>query len=39
VIASLTPWSISPLVLSTAAAVAVVLIPALIVLYAERSDR
>jgi uncharacterized membrane protein YhfC len=39
VIASLTPWSISPLVLSTAAAVAVVLIPALIVRYAERADR
>jgi len=39
VIASLTPWSISPLVLSTAPAVAVVLIPARIVLYAERADR
>jgi hypothetical protein len=39
VIASLTPWSISPLVLSTVAAVAVVLIPALIVFYAERADR
>jgi hypothetical protein len=39
VIASLTPWSISPLVLSTAPAVAVVLIPARIVLYAKRADR
>jgi hypothetical protein len=38
-IGSLTPWSISPLVLSIAAAVAVVLIPARIVLYADRADR
>jgi len=39
VIASLTPWSVSPAVLSTVAAVAVVLIPALIVFYAERAER
>ena len=39
VIALPTPWSISPLVLSTVAAVAIVLIPALIVFYAERADR
>jgi hypothetical protein len=39
VAASLTPWSISPVVLSTVAALAAVLIPALIVFYAERADR
>lgn len=36
VVASLSPWSIPPLAFSAVATVAIVLIPALIVFYAER---
>jgi hypothetical protein len=39
VVASITPWDIPPLALSTIAAVAIVLVPALLVFYTERSDR
>jgi hypothetical protein len=39
VVASITPWSIPPLALSTIAAAAIVLVPALLVFYTERSDR
>jgi predicted MFS family arabinose efflux permease len=39
VVASISPWSIPPLALSAVAVVAIVLIPALVVFQAERSDR
>jgi hypothetical protein len=39
VVASITPWSIPPLALATIAAAAIVLVPALLVFYTERSDR
>lgn len=38
-VASLSPWSIPPLALSVAAAVIIVVLPALFVLYAERRSR
>jgi hypothetical protein len=38
VVASIWPWSVPPLALSTVAVAAIVLIPALIVFYAERAD-
>jgi hypothetical protein len=36
VVASLSPWSVPPLAISAVAVVAIVLVPALIVFYAER---
>jgi hypothetical protein len=38
VVASITPWSIPPLALSTVAVLAIVAIPALLVFYTERAD-
>jgi len=39
VVASISPWSIPPAVLSTVAVLTVVALPALLVLYTERTDR
>ena len=39
VLASVSPWSIPPLVLSTIAVVVLVMAPALYVFYTERADR
>jgi len=39
VLASISPWSIPPLALSTIAVVALVMVPALYVFYTERADR
>lgn len=39
VVASLSPWSVPPLALSAVALIAIVTIPALLLFYAERSDR
>jgi hypothetical protein len=39
VVASISPWSIPPLLLSTIAVVALVMAPALYVFYTERADR
>jgi hypothetical protein len=39
IVASISPWSIPPLALSTIAVIALVMAPALFVLYTERADR
>ena len=39
VVASLSPWSVPPFALSAVALIAIVTIPALLLFYAERSDR
>jgi MFS family permease len=39
VVASLSPWTVPPAVLTAAALIAVVAIPALLLFYAERGDR
>src|SRR5262245_56805871 len=39
VVASIAPWSISPVVLAAITAVAIVTIPTLVVFYTEREDR
>ena len=39
VVASIAPWDVPPLVLSTVAVLAIVAIPALFVFYSERADR
>lgn len=38
-VATLSPWSISPLALSAVAVLAIVLVPTLFVLYTDRADR
>ena len=39
VVASIAPWNVPPLALSTLAVIAVVAIPALLAFYSERADR
>jgi hypothetical protein len=39
VLASIAPWGIPPLALSTVAIIAIVAVPALLVFYSERADR
>jgi hypothetical protein len=39
VLASIAPWDIAPVSLSTVAMIAIVAVPALFVFYSERADR
>ena len=39
IVASITPWDIPPLVLSTIAVIVIVALPTLLVFYTERADR
>jgi len=39
VVASISPWSVPPVVLATIAIMAIVALPALLVFYSERADR